>query len=63
MQKLTIHDAPSICFVSSHCWDTQGAAQFGFQSVRLNREDLPDEYIPGKPAARIASLEDLAALV
>src|SRR3954454_1461720 len=33
MQKLGLHDAPSICFVSANPWDAQGAAQFVFQSV------------------------------
>ena len=27
MQKLQIHDAPAICFVSANTWDAQGAAQ------------------------------------
>ena len=30
MQKLQLHDAPSICFVSANTWDAQAAAQFGF---------------------------------
>jgi len=63
MQKLAIHDAPSICFVSANPWDAQGAAQFGFQSVRIDRFGLKDENIPGKPAALIPSLAELAGLV
>jgi 2-haloacid dehalogenase len=63
MQKLGLHDAPAICFVSANPWDAQGAAQFGFQSVRIDRFGLPDDNIPGKPAALIPSLGDLAAMI
>ena len=63
MQKLQIQDAPSICFVSANSWDAQAAAQFGFQVVRLARNGVQDDRIPGKPAARIESLSELAALV
>ena len=63
MQKLQIQDAPSICFVSANSWDAQAAAQFGFQVVRLARNGGQDDRIPGKPAARIESLSELAALV
>lgn len=63
MQKLQIHDAPSICFVSANSWDAQAAAQFGFQAVRLNRNGGQDDRIPGKVAARIESLSELAGLV
>ena len=63
MQKFVIHDAPAICFVSSNCWDAQAAAQFGFQVARVDRFGLPDEKIPGKPAAKIKSLSELPGLV
>jgi 2-haloacid dehalogenase len=63
MQKLQIHDAPAVCFVSANTWDAQGAAQFGFQSVRVNRFGLKDDRIPGKPAALIKDLSELAAIV
>ncbi len=63
MQKLQIQDAPSICFVSANSWDAQAAAQFGFQVVRLARSGGQDDRIPGKPAARIESLSELAGLV
>ncbi len=61
--KLGLADAPSVCFVSANPWDAQGAAQFGFQSVRIDRSGLPDDRIPGKPAATVKSLSELAALV
>ena len=63
MQKFSIHDAPSICFVSANSWDAQAAAQFGFQVVRLARSGGQDDRIPGKAAARIESLSELAGLV
>lgn len=63
MQKLQVHDAPSICFVSANSWDAQAAAQFGFQAVRLVRSGGQDDRIPGKPAATIQSLAELAALI
>jgi 2-haloacid dehalogenase len=63
MHKLSVHDAPSICFVSANPWDAQGGAQFGFQSVRVNRFGLRDDNIPGKPAALISSLSELPDLL
>lgn len=63
MQKLQIQDAPSICFVSANSWDAQAAAQFGFQVVRLARSGGQDDRIPGKVAATIPSLSELAALL
>ena len=63
MQKLTLHDAPSICFVSANTWDAQAAAQFGFQVVRVDRFGMKDDRIPGKPAAMIPDLGGLAALI
>lgn len=63
MQKLVIQDAPSICFVSANTWDAQAAAQFGFQVVRIDRQGLPDEVMPGKPSALVKSLGELPGLV
>jgi 2-haloacid dehalogenase len=63
MQKLTLHDTPSVCFVSANTWDAQAAAQFGFQVVRIARTPLIDDNIPGKPARVIDSLTALADLV
>ncbi len=63
MQKLGIHDAPAICFVSANTWDAQAAAQFGFQAVRVDRFGLKDDRIPGKPAAVVKELGALAGMV
>ena len=63
LHKLGLHEAPAVCFVSANSWDAQAAAQFGFQAVRVDRFGLPDDNIPGKPAAMIKSLTELPALV
>jgi len=63
LQKLQLHEAPAVCFVSSNTWDAQGAAQFGFQSVRVDRFGLKDDRIPGKPSAYIKDLSGLAAMI
>ena len=63
MQKLAIHDAPSICFVSANPWDAQAAAAFGFQVARVDRFGLKDDRIPGKPAALIKDLSELEGLI
>ena len=63
MQKLQLPDAPAVCFVSANTWDAQGAAQFGFQSVRVDRFGLKDDRIPGRPVALVKDLGELAAMV
>ena len=63
MQKLQLHDVSAVCFVSANTWDAQGAAQFGFQAVRVDRFGLKDDRIPGKPARLIKDLSGLAGLL
>jgi len=63
MQKLQIHEAPSVCFVTSNTWDSAGAANFGFQVVRVDRFGLKDDRLPGKPVALLKDLGGLAAIV
>lgn len=63
MQKLQLQDAPAVCFVSANTWDAQGAAQFGFQVLRVDRFGLKDDRIPGRPAALIKDLSELPAMV
>lgn len=63
MQKLQVHEAPAVCFVSSNTWDTAGAANFGFQVVRVDRFGLKDDRLPGKPAAVVKDLKELVALL
>ncbi len=63
MQKFSIHDAPSVCFVSANGWDAHSAAQFGFQAVRLKRSIVPDDRLPGILSAVVTSLDQLVDLV
>ncbi len=63
MQKLHIADAPSVCFVSANGWDAHAAAQFGFQAVRVMRSAGATERLPGKLAASVTSLGQVAELV
>ena len=63
LQKLQLHEAKEICFVSSNTWDVHGAAQFGFQVVRVDRFGLKDDRIPGRPAALVRDLSELAGLL
>lgn len=63
MQKLHIADAPSVCFISANGWDAHAGAQFGFQSVRLLRGGGVVERLPGKIAATVTSLGQVADLV
>ncbi len=55
--------ARRICFVSSNGWDAAGAAHFGFQAVWVNRKGAPRDLLPGIPAAEVASLDALPALL
>ncbi len=63
MQKLHIADAPSVCFASANGWDAHAAAQFGFQAVRVMRSAGATERLPGKLAASVTSLGQVAELV
>lgn len=63
MQKFSIHDAPSICFVSGNGWDAHSAAQFGFQAVRLKRALVPDDRLPGTLSGAIENLGQLVEMV
>ncbi len=63
MQKLGIHDAPSICFISANGWDAHSAAQFGFQTLRLKRVPGPDDRLPGKLAGTVESLGQVGEMV
>ena len=52
-----------ICFVSANGWDAAGAAAFGFAVVWLDRRGEREDRLPGGPAARVASLSELPALL
>ncbi len=55
--------AEQVCFVSANTWDAQAAANFGFQTARIDRFGLIDENIPGKPKMMLKSLEELLGVV
>ncbi|MCU0987643.1 MAG: haloacid dehalogenase type II [Acetobacteraceae bacterium] len=56
--------APSeIAYVSAHAWDVAGAALAGMRSIWLNRQGAMPEFAWAPPAATIASLGDLPALL
>ncbi|GJE19036.1 haloacid dehalogenase type II [Methylobacterium marchantiae] len=52
--------ASEVVFFSSNRWDIAGATSFGFDSVWVNRSDLPDEYADLAPVEVIASLSQIA---
>ncbi|MEJ1157966.1 haloacid dehalogenase type II [Prosthecomicrobium sp. N25] len=52
----------AVSFQSSNRWDAAGAAAFGFRTVWVNRNGLPDEYAEFKPAAVLPNLGGLLAL-
>ena len=55
--------ADRICFMSSNTWDVQGAANFGFNVVWINRFGQPPERLPGDYAAELSSLDGLPELL
>jgi 2-haloacid dehalogenase len=55
--------AGRVAFFSSNAWDAHAGADFGFQSVWLNRTRAAAENLPGRLAATRESLADLPALL
>ena len=51
-----------VSFQSSNRWDAAGATAFGFRSVWVNRNALPEEYHDFRPAAVLPSLDGLLTL-
>ncbi|NLH81411.1 MAG: haloacid dehalogenase type II [Phyllobacteriaceae bacterium] len=51
-----------VSFQSSNRWDAAGATAFGFRSVWINRNALPEEYHDFRPAAVLPSLDGLLTL-
>jgi 2-haloacid dehalogenase len=52
-----------IAYVSAHAWDVAGAALAGMQAIWLNRAGALPEFAWAPPAATIASLAELPALL
>jgi 2-haloacid dehalogenase len=44
-------DTSQILFVSSNCWDACGATWFGYQTLWINRADMPVEVLGVEPCA------------
>jgi 2-haloacid dehalogenase len=55
--------ADKVCFLSSNCWDAHGAAQFGFRTLWVNRANLPDDVLPGRPIGQLRDLSQLSQLL
>ena len=51
-----------VCFVSSNAWDVAGAAAFGFNAVRINRNDAPLEYHCAPMKHQLKALAELPML-
>jgi 2-haloacid dehalogenase len=49
----------AVSFQSSNRWDIAGATKFGFRTVWINRNNMPDEYADFGPALILPSLESL----
>ncbi|HEV7417086.1 MAG TPA: HAD-IA family hydrolase, partial [Tianweitania sediminis] len=47
----------AVSFQSSNRWDIAGATRFGFRSVWINRNKMPDEYLDLPPALILPSLD------
>ena len=42
-------DKKDVIFISSNGWDAAGGSAFGFSSIWINRNKLPEEKIQWKP--------------
>lgn len=52
-----------IGFVSSNAWDACAGAAYGFKTAWLNRAKAKPERLPGRPAAEITRIDELAGLL
>lgn len=53
----------SVLFASSNGWDAGCAAAYGFVSIWVNRNDLPLDRLPGRPAHILKDLSDVPGLI
>ena len=63
LDRFGIRDPAEVVFVTANPWDAHGAASFGFQVIRVNRNGLADENLPGKVSAHVKSLSEIPALL
>ena len=52
-----------ILFVSSNCWDACGATWFGYQTLWVNRADMPIEELHVTPSVIGTTLNDVFQLI
>eukprot|EP01037_Dinobryon_pediforme_P041127 gene41127-biopygen23458 len=52
----------AVSFQSSNRWDAAGATAYGFRSVWINRNAMPEEYHDMRPTAVLPNLTGLLAL-
>ena len=52
-----------VCFVSSNAWDVAGAAAFGFNAIRINRNSAPLEYHCAPMKHQLKALSELPKLL
>lgn len=60
--RLDVHPH-EVCFVSSNAWDVAGAAAFGFNAVRINRQGAPLEYHCAPSKHQLKALSELPLLL
>lgn len=63
LDRFGLRDPRQVLFVSANPWDAQGAAHFGFLSVRVDRFGLRDEMLPEKPKRLVSSLSEIPDLL
>lgn len=51
-----------VLFVSSNGWDASAAAEYGFTTAWVNRADLPQDRLPGRPAFTLPDLSHIPEL-
>lgn len=56
-------DVSEILFVSSNCWDACGATWFGYQTLWVNRADMPLEELNVTPHVIGSTLNDVFQLI
>lgn len=56
-------DVSEILFVSSNCWDACGATWFGYQTLWVNRAQMPLEELHVTPNVIGSTLEDVFQLI
>lgn len=54
--------ADQVLFVSSNGWDVAAAADYGFQTVWVNRLSEPVDHLPGRPDHQLPDLTDIPRL-